>query len=508
LKRSALVGPVLGSIVYFAVTCHQAATRPLWTDELLTYYLARLPSWADLWAALADGPDASPPLYHVAVRLTYRVLGESELATRLPSILGVWLMATCIFAIVARRCGAALAWAAALLPLTTVAYTYAAEGRPYGLWMGLSALSFLCWQRAAEGGARFPVLIALAATQAAAVACHYYAVLVLLALGLGEVARSWGRRKLDPLRGLALTAGLLPLAFLRPLMSNAKALSRNFWSPPTPDLLILFFPWLLERLVPGLVAAAVLYVLWSEVLLSRPGYRPEPPRAAFHTDELVAAVGFVALPGFALVLALTVTHAFVNRYSLPAIIGVSVLLAALTSRLEQRTLMARVLALTLGLWATAEACALSVRASGQRAVLQSDVVTLQQRRATEDLVVASHDLHSYLEAHRYGPAGLRSHLVYLVDLADTTDELMARKLQPWVAPAQSLRLEAADEFLDRHDHFLLLSSSTAGIDPSLRERLRARGARIEPTEARNRLAVYSVHLPPAPVGPRSSPKSH
>ena len=146
----------------------------------------------------------------------------------------------------------------------------------------------------------------------------------------------------------------MPLAFIGPLLANARAYARTFRPPPYLNTLVSSFPWLLEQTLPGLVAGLVVYVLGAEVLRRRPGHRPEPPRAAFPAHELVAAVGLVALPGFGVVLALTVTHAFIARYALPAVIGCGVLLAALASRIEERTLMARALTLGLGLWFAAD----------------------------------------------------------------------------------------------------------------------------------------------------------
>src|SRR5438270_164189 len=74
------VGLGVYSTLYFVLTCRVGKVRPLWTDEILTYDIARLPHLADIWAALSDGPDASPPLYHLTVRAANLMLGPGELA--------------------------------------------------------------------------------------------------------------------------------------------------------------------------------------------------------------------------------------------------------------------------------------------------------------------------------------------------------------------------------------------------------------------------------------------
>src|SRR4029079_6911660 len=102
--------------------------------------------------------------------------------------------------------------------------------------------------------------------------------------------------------------------------------------------------------------------------------------------------------------------------------------------------------------------------------------------------------HPFSPPHHAAPEGLRPAWVYLAGRADSLDELMLRKLQPWAASDRPLRVAEVDAFLARPPRFLLLTESGPGLDPALRARLRSRGASIELAETRGKLAVYSVSL--------------
>ena len=221
------------STLYFVCTDMLAARKPLWYDELVVLHVARLRTLADLWAALRAGADFNPPLYHVATHGTFAVLGAGSLATRLPAMIGFWVMALSLFRFVGRRCGPLYGWVGLLFPLTTGAYgLYAYEGRSYGAVLGCCGLALVCWQSAAEGERRGIALAGLALSLGAAVASHYYAVLLFIPLLLGEMVRWLSRRRVDPAMGLALLAGLVPLALLLPLIQEAMAYRHSFWARP------------------------------------------------------------------------------------------------------------------------------------------------------------------------------------------------------------------------------------------------------------------------------------
>src|SRR5947207_3002240 len=67
-----------------------AATRPLWHDELYTYYIAKAPTLARFIDEVTH-IDLQPPLQYVLSRVSLRLLGDSDFATRVPSMVGFTL---------------------------------------------------------------------------------------------------------------------------------------------------------------------------------------------------------------------------------------------------------------------------------------------------------------------------------------------------------------------------------------------------------------------------------
>src|SRR5262249_59405280 len=151
-----------------------------WNDELFTLYIARLPTYADIWSFLASGVEQLPPTFHILARLCMKLFGVNPWALRLPEILGVGVMSLCLFVVVSRRSSAVYGLIAMLLPLVTHVFYYATEARPYGLVLGCAALSLLCWQSAADDRRRGFSLVGPARFPPAALARPHYARFPLL----------------------------------------------------------------------------------------------------------------------------------------------------------------------------------------------------------------------------------------------------------------------------------------------------------------------------------------
>ena len=133
-------------VMLLAGTLVVAARRPLWSDELYTYYIATLPSFSDVWSALLTGHEQTPLGFYAIERLSLGVFGVNSVALRLPALLGCLVMSLALFRFVSHRLSPAYGLLAALFPMITTAYGYAREARPYGLELGFAALALVCWQ--------------------------------------------------------------------------------------------------------------------------------------------------------------------------------------------------------------------------------------------------------------------------------------------------------------------------------------------------------------------------
>ena len=459
------------SALYLSVSIAIAAWKPPWYDEYFTFHLARLPRIADLRTALARGTDLNPPLYYLAARASMALVGETILACRLPSLIGVWVMALAIYRFVSRRCPAAYAWAALGLPLATVASTYAYEGRTYGLVLGLSGIALVAWQEAAEapGWRRGLALVGLAASLAAAVGSHYYSIMLLVPFGLGELARARGGRRFDLPMAVALILGAAPLTVLGPLIRRARAESSGFWARPGWLTGPRFYSTLLAEALPPLVALLILAALWprkARDIVPSPGW-PGPP-----THETIAAAALAALPLLEVALAKLVTGAFTFRYALPSVIGIAVLFAFAMARAARGGIawgFATAAAL-LSWFAAGEAGqVLSTRSSHLgRAALYRDLEAIDAEGSLP-LVIA--DPVAFVPLASGAPEALAGRLWHLT----VGDARPAREVFGLAAWAPSLQVEPYRDFLATHDRFLVCGAAGDPLIGALRDE----GVRID-----------------------------
>ncbi len=89
-----------------------------------------------------------PLTYHLLAHASVRLFGANAFALRLPSFLGYLLMQVGLFVFVRRLAGDRAAIFALAFPALTATLFYSAEARPYGLLLGLYALTLVAWQSA------------------------------------------------------------------------------------------------------------------------------------------------------------------------------------------------------------------------------------------------------------------------------------------------------------------------------------------------------------------------
>jgi hypothetical protein len=160
--------------------------RPLWFDELFTFWAARLPLRALLDALRLD---SGPPGFYLLEKpfaLAADRLGHGDWLIRVPSFFAVLAM---LGAARTQPAGIARACFVALLSGSTLLNLYAAEARPYGVLALLALALFLLSLRGAESARR---VAAVAFVAALALYAHYLAAFVLAALlVLSARARRW-----------------------------------------------------------------------------------------------------------------------------------------------------------------------------------------------------------------------------------------------------------------------------------------------------------------------------
>jgi hypothetical protein len=468
------------SVIFLAAALLSAHRKILWGDELVTYYVATLPSAQDVWAAIVGG-DVLPPLGHFLSRASIALLGPSHVAIRLPEVIGYWVMSLCIYLFVRRYTSPAHATIALLTPMCTVAYVFAYEARPYGLMLGSGAAALLCWQRAVDSPNRIGWLVGLSLSVAAAVASHWYALLVMVPLGLAELVRLRRRGRLDVSLYAAMAIGMAPIIGFLPIIRTGRAvqhLTAPVWTLHAGITAVVgAYQGLLEG--SALLFVPILLILaWSA---HEKRARVEISQGLGVPAEVVAALlGFLAIPIAGVVLASVAIGEFNVRYVLLTLVGVACAAGIGAAQLaggRRSTATALVAAAVIASLTHVVEAKIALRErsaiaekSGMFAILRCSIA-LQE--SNEPIVVT--DVHSFDILNYYGPPTLTSRLVYLTEY-NAMASAVARRMKS----QHGRRTMEYREFTDQTSTFLLYESqySTNQIASPLLPRLIVDGHRI------------------------------
>jgi hypothetical protein len=303
----------------------------------------------------------------------------------------------------------------------------------------------------------------LAVSLAAAISSHYYAVLLLLPLVIGEGVRSRSLRRLDLPIWLALGVAMTPLFLHLPLItniSNEAASFRaqpSFWARPSWGAIPRFYMQLLTLPILPLGAVLMLSALYSmlDPTTSRPQTRISYLPFPFH--EMAAAFGFTAIPVAAVLLAKMVTGVFTDRYALPAVIGFSILLAAAAARLlVGRALIGIILVLSLCGFFVVRGIGAYKREVTTSLNQASTYKFLSERE--HDLPIVVPDLQTFMPLAYYAPQELAARLVYLADpdlslrhIGHSSVDQGILKLKPWFP----VNIERYGPYVASHRRFLV-----------------------------------------------------
>jgi uncharacterized membrane protein len=144
----------LARVMVVVFVCLTAAVSLGWShaklmsqDEMYQFQTDSVGSLTELVQVQKTWPISLDPLLdHALAHGAMQVFGVGAFAERLPALAGFLLMQVCLFFLVRNWAGDRAGVVAAAFPAVTATLYYSAEGRPYGLLLGLYALALLCWQ--------------------------------------------------------------------------------------------------------------------------------------------------------------------------------------------------------------------------------------------------------------------------------------------------------------------------------------------------------------------------
>jgi hypothetical protein len=327
-----------------------AALSLLWSharlmeqDEFLSFYTDSVATFQQVVLIQLHQPiSLDPPTYHLLSHLSMDLIGPSAIALRLPALAGFLLFQLCLFFFVRRLAGNRAAVIAAAVPLLTASFYYSVEGRPYGLLLGLYALSLLCWQLATQRDddvrrSRLLPLLGLTLSIALAITTHYFGVLILIPISIGELARTLSRRHLDLGVLAALVLGLASIGLILPFQKALMVYRQHYYitgvnfhdiSQGYRELFLRYTTWPipLQKLAAAIMVALglTLFVAAYKRFKRRP--------ATEHAYTWVALSAMALLPFFGYLFGRFVTHSMEVRYVIAALIAFAATFAIVLER--------------------------------------------------------------------------------------------------------------------------------------------------------------------------------
>lgn len=310
------------TLFYFSYAFRRAAGKYFWYDELYTVYLCRLPTIGKVLEAVRAGVDFNPPLFYILTRASNAAFGEGLIATRLPGIFGFWVACLSIFCFVNHAYGPGAGFVSMVLPMTTGALHYACEARSHGIILGFLGLALVCWQRSSEQMLPNHWLLAFSLFLLAAFMTHCYALLIAIPFALAELFGIISFRHVSWAMWIATVTPAIAacLSFVPSIRAYRRLTKDTTWATLFAARLSEVekaYTFLFDPSIPILLVAIVLFAL------DRPTHVLEAPQIV--SRQMVLAIGFLAVPIFAVILGKAVGGPYLPRYCISAIFGFSVL---------------------------------------------------------------------------------------------------------------------------------------------------------------------------------------
>ena len=204
-------GTLVVGITALAATLHLLghSTRPLWLDEACTYWTTKAPFLEILLhGARTDG---TPPLYFLLVKSVVQLLGTSEFALRLVSLLAATALVPACYGVTRRLSNSRSALFAALFAaVTPLVQYYSVEARTYALLQLESVACVAAALAVLESPGRGRPWVLLVLALASELWTHAYGAFLVAAVPLGALLAA----DRDRLRVVRATVSATLAAFL------------------------------------------------------------------------------------------------------------------------------------------------------------------------------------------------------------------------------------------------------------------------------------------------------
>jgi hypothetical protein len=326
-RRPVIVLPVW-IVAYFTVLW-RPAHRPLWYDELFTYYVSMSPTWERFWGSVRF-VDLNPPLGYLFVRSSIALFGDTPFTARIPSMLAFLFASLLTSHLISRRFGGGFGLATLGIFWSFSLTSYAVEVRCYGILIAFFCTAAWCWLRAAEssGWTKWHAGLAIAITSM--FLTHCFSPPFAAAIGAGELVRTMVARRIDKRVWAALLAPLIVLPFYVPLVSNV----RQVITPVAFQSTLISIPkFYLAILAPLLPAIGMILLYW--LATHRRGARlPWGELAKPH--EIAFSIAAFLAPSITISYCIYSGLPFWPRHGIGAVLGGTLMVAGLLAGVARR----------------------------------------------------------------------------------------------------------------------------------------------------------------------------
>lgn len=355
LRRSQweYVVPIL-AIMSLIISCIISSSKKyFWNDELYSYYFFADKSFTHMWVAFHDKINNTPPLYFLLGWVWARVFSPTELSLRLFSCVGICIACLIVW-ITLRRIYNFWSTSIGVLSVfctSSIILSQNAEARMYGLFLGVCALGL--FQYDLLNRISKPTnwrLVSNIFVHAAIVNTHLLGLFYSLAITLSLIFRDIYFKVFRPRVYLSSVLGWLFLAPYIPSFINQSDVGKpRTWIPiPTVrDLidvlslsLLSFEKITLLSTIKITIVLLIVVISGLQVFLLKSGTHSQPQSNYKNNhsirDEialLIFAYAFLLVPVLVWIISVTVKPIFWDRYLIPSVFSLSILLALLSSRI-------------------------------------------------------------------------------------------------------------------------------------------------------------------------------
>lgn len=214
-------------LAHFAFSWHMACTRPVWHDEIFTYFHIQGETWSSFWERTTSGLNRMPPLYFALCKLLFGHLEEPIFPCRMLS--SIFMCGSIVVLYQFFRFDLPKTWAACLALAVTMPsdffLSYSYEARPYGAAFAATVVFLWLIRRSEEHTCTIADLFALGLGCLLVPSIHYTFALSSAIIGIAHVAATNHSRKhlliTYLVAGTAFTLANLPLLMEQTKFGNS-----------------------------------------------------------------------------------------------------------------------------------------------------------------------------------------------------------------------------------------------------------------------------------------------